>query len=162
MRNKVVRALVAFVVAAIIGYVVATLFSTAANLIRLSAVGAQISFGDAVRTFFFDLRGMAPALDWTKYGSLIIIAFAIAFPVAAVLKRLTLRAEGGIRRIAPILYPLAGATAIGMIHLLSYPKYEVFAFAGARFLGGSIAQCLAGAIGGYLFHLVLKKTEAWA
>src|SRR5690606_30565877 len=104
MRNKVVRALVAFVVAAIIGYVVATLFSTAANLIRLSAVGAQISFGDAVRTFFFDLRRMAPALDWTKYGSLIIISFAIAFPVAAVLKRLTLRAEGGIRRIAPILY----------------------------------------------------------
>lgn len=156
----VVRALIAFLVAASVGYLVATLFFTSANLIRLTAVGAEIGLNDVLRTLFFDLRGMAPSLVWTQYGSLIFIGFAIALPVAALLRRLVLRASPDVQRIAPILYPLAGATAIGMILLLSYPKYEVFAFAGARGVLGCIAQCLAGAIGGYLFHLSFTRMEA--
>jgi hypothetical protein len=155
-----VRALIAFVVAASAGYAMATLFFTSANLIRLSAVGAEIGIADALRTLLFDLRGMAPSFVWTQYGSLIFIGFAIALPVAALLRRLVLSASPGVRRIVPILYPLAGATAIGMILLLSYPKYEVFAFAGARGVLGCIAQCLAGAIGGYLFHLFFTRAEA--
>lgn len=153
------RAPAAFAIAASLGYVVATLFFTAANLIRLGAVGADISFADAVRTFFFDVRGMAPSLVWTQYGSLIFIGFAIAFPVAALLRSLASRSEA-MRSVVPCLYPLAGATAIAVIHLASYPKYEVFAFAGARGVLGSLAQCAAGAIGGYLFQLALSKREA--
>lgn len=159
-RLRAIQILVAFIVAVAVGYIVATIFFTSANLIRLSAVGADISFADALRTWLFDLRGMAPSLVWTQYGSLILIGFAIAFPVAALLRRLTLRGAAGVHWIVPILYPLAGATAVGMILLLSYPKYEVFMFAGARGVFGCIAQCLAGAIGGYLFHLSLRKLEA--
>lgn len=152
------RVLAAFVIAASIGYIVATLFFTTANLIRLGAVGAAISLGDFVRTFFFDLRGMAPSLVWTQYGSLIFIGFAIAFPVAAGLRSLVQRSDV-MRSVAPYLYPLAGATAIAVILLASYPKYEVFAFAGARGTLGSLAQCAAGAIGGFLFQLVMSKRE---
>lgn len=157
---RAIRVLVAFIVAVAVGYIVATIFFTGANLIRLNAVGAEITAADAVRTWLFDLAGMAPSFVWTQYGSLILIGFAIAFPVAALLRRLTMRSSASVQRIAPILYPLAGATAIGMILLLSYPKYEVFMFAGARGVFGCIAQCLAGAIGGYLFHLSLRKMEA--
>ncbi|MFO7305870.1 MAG: hypothetical protein C0P74_010155 [Gammaproteobacteria bacterium] len=152
------RALMAFVLAAIAAYVIATLFFTSANLIRLSAVGAEITVADAVRTFLFDVRGMAPSLLWTQYGSLIFIGFAIAFPVAAVLRRFSMRSEAA-RWIAPTLYPLAGATAIALILILSYQTYEVFAFAGARGVLGSLAQCLAGAVGGYLFQIMLARKE---
>jgi hypothetical protein len=158
-NNLVLRALLAFVIAASVAYVVATLFFTTANLLRLGAVGAQISFSDAMRTFFFDVRGMAPSLVWTQYGSLIFIGFSIALPVAALLRWLASRSDA-TRRIAPYLYPLAGATAIAVILIASYPKYEVFMIAGARGALGSLAQCLAGAIGGYLFHLIATKSEA--
>jgi hypothetical protein len=158
-NNLVLRVLLAFVIATGVGYLVAALFFTAANLIRLGAVGAQISFVDALRTFSFDLRGMAPSLVWTQYGSLIFIGFAIAFPVASLLCWFVARSDA-TRRIAPYLYPLSGATAIAVILIASYPKYEVFMIAGARGVLGSLAQCLAGAIGGYLFHLALTKLEA--
>ena len=83
-----VRALIAFVVAASAWYAMATLFFTSANLIRLSAVGAEIGIADALRTLVFDLRGLAPSFVWTQYGSLIFIGFAIALPIAALLRRL--------------------------------------------------------------------------
>jgi hypothetical protein len=158
VRRRSVHIALSFLLAAAIGYVVATLFFTTANLIRLGAVGAEISFADAVRTFWFDVRGMAPSLVWTQYGSLIFIGFAIALPVAALLEWLALRSQG-MRRIWPILYPLAGAIAIAVILLASYPKYEVYAFAGARGTLGSLAQCAAGAIAGYLFHLFSRNKE---
>ncbi len=159
-RDRLFRVTLAYLLAAAAGYAVASIFFTSANLIRLSAVGAEISFADALRTFLFDMRGMAPSMVWTQYGSLIFIGFAIAFPVAAYLRRVVLRSTGPIRKIAPYLFPIAGATAIAVILLTSYPKYEVFMFAGARGTFGSLAQCLAGALAGYVFHLTLNKREA--
>ncbi len=153
------RTLVAFVVAASVAYICATLFYTTNNLMRLSAVGAEISMADALRTFLFDVRGMAPSLVWTQFGSVIVIGLAIAFSVAAVLRMLASRSDR-TRNIAPILYPLAGATAMAVMLATSYPKYEVFAFPGTRGALGILAQCIAGAIGGYLFHLVLARQEA--
>src|SRR5690606_22723895 len=117
--------------AAIAAYVIATLFFTSANLIRLSAVGAEITVADAVRTFLFDVRGMAPSLLWTQYASLIFIGFAIAFPVAAVLRRFSMRSEAA-RWVAPSLYPLAGATAIGWILILRFQPCARFPLAGGR------------------------------
>ena len=157
-RHRVVRVVVSFVIAAAVGYVVASLFSTTANLIRLSAVGAEISFADAVRTYWFDVRGMAPSVVLTQYGSLVFIGLAIAFSVAAVLRWLALRSSSAIR-IAPILYPLAGATAIAVILIASYPKYEVHMLAGSRGALASAAHCLAGAIAGYLFYVFVRRTE---
>jgi hypothetical protein len=157
-RHRVTRVVLSFVIAAAIGYVVASLFSTTANLIRLSAVGAEISFADAVRTYWFDVRGMAPSVVWTQYGSLVFIGLAIAFPVAAVLRWLALRSSSATR-IAPILYPLAGATAIAVILIASYPKYEVHMLAGSRGALASAAQCLAGAIAGYLFYVFVRRME---
>jgi len=157
-RHRVVRVILSFVIAATLGYVVASLFSTTANLIRLGAVGAEISFSDAVRTYWFDVRGMAPSVVWTQYGSLIFIGLAIAFPVAAVLRWLALRSSSAIR-IVPILYPLAGATAIAVILIASYPKYEVHMLAGSRGALASAAQCLAGAVAGYLFYVFVRRME---
>jgi hypothetical protein len=156
-RHPVVRVVLSFVIAATLGYIAASVFSTSANLIRLGAVGAEISFVDAVRTYWFDVKGMAPSLVWTQYGSLIFIGLAIAFPVAAILRSLALKSSAA--RIAPILYPLAGATAIAVILIASYPKYEVHMLAGSRGALASAAQCLAGAIAGYLFWTLVRRNE---
>lgn len=62
--SRALRALLAYLAAGVAGYIVATLFATCANLINLAEVGARIGAGDAVRTFLFDLWGMAPRFDW--------------------------------------------------------------------------------------------------
>jgi hypothetical protein len=155
--SAILRTLVAFFLAAGVGYVIATLFFTSANLIRLSAVGADIAASDAWRTLLFDLRGMMPTpTTWTNYGSLIFIGFGIAFSVAALL-RLAASRSPSWRHLTPYLFPAAGATAIAVILLAMYPKYEVFMIAGARGIWGSAAQCVAGAIAGYLFQVSLKR-----
>lgn len=156
--QRVVRVILSFVIAAALGYVFASVFSTTANLVRLAAVGAEISFSDAARTYWFDVRGMAPSLLWTQYGSLIFIGLAIAFPVAAALGWLALKSPTA-GRMDFILYPLAGATAIAVILIASYPKYEVHMLAGSRGALASAAQCLAGAIAGYLFWVLIRRNE---
>lgn len=156
--NRMIRVVFAFVVAACAAYVLASMLFTSVNLIRLSEVGAEISATDAMRTIWFDLRGLAPSLLWTQYGSLIFIGLALAFPVAALLRALTVRAN--LAFITPLLYPLAGATAMVMILVLSFQEYEVYAFAGARGLLGNLAQCFAGACAGYLFQTLTSSLEA--
>jgi hypothetical protein len=157
--SRIGRVTVAFPLAACVGYVVAALFVTAANLIRLSAIGADISFGDAWRTAIFDLRGMAPSpRSWTNYGSLIVIGLAIAFPVAAWIRSRAARAKS-IGLLVPLLYPAAGATAIAVVLVSLYQRYEVVAIPGARGVLGFTAQLLAGALAGYLFQVMLSKSE---
>lgn len=152
---NVVRILVAFVLAACVCYVLAIVFATTANLLRLAGIGADITVMDALRTYLFDLYGMAPALQWTRYGTVILIGLAIAFPVAAGLRWLVMRASPE-HAILAWLYPAAGATAIGTSLVLMYQTYEVSAIAGGRGMGFS-AQCLAGAIAGLVFHWMMSK-----
>lgn len=153
MRWQIPRILGAYVLAASGGYLLAVLFFTTANLIRLSAVGAEISAADAIRTLLFDMRGLAPTIfDWTRYGSVIFIGLAIAFPVAAWLRWGYLRMSSAPRRLAPFLLPLGGATAIAVALVAMYPKYEVVPIVGARGPLGFSAQCLAGAFAGFVFQ----------
>ncbi|MFS8640517.1 MAG: hypothetical protein LOD90_06860, partial [Symbiobacteriaceae bacterium] len=104
-----------FILAAGCGYVAASVLFTLANLIRLSGIGAEISAADAWRTILFDLRGMAPSPVELSYGSVIFIGLAIAFTVAAWLRWAASRAATPApRRLAPWLFPLAGATAVAV------------------------------------------------
>lgn len=158
--SRLIRVAIAFVAAGFVGYLLASMLITAVTLIRLSEVGAQLSVADIARTLWFDVCGLAPSLDWTKFGSLIFIGLAIAFPIAALLRYVARQAD--LPAIAPILYPLAGATAMATILVLSYQTYEVYAFAGARGWLGNIAQCFAGACAGFLFQVLIPPSEARA
>jgi hypothetical protein len=156
--SKAVRALLAFVAAGFVGYIVAIVFATSANLINLAGIGARIGIVDVLRTLAFDLWGMTPRFELARYGNVMLIGFAIAFPVAALLRAAVMRA-GGLRRVAPFLYPLAGAVAVGTGLTIMFQQYEVTAVAGARGLG-FWAQCLAGAIAGLVFQRVLLRRSA--
>jgi hypothetical protein len=129
-------------------------FATSANLINLSDVGAQIGLGDALRTYLYDLTHMLPRFEIARYGTVMLIGFAIAFPVAALLRFAALR--GGFGQVAPWLYPLAGAVAIGTGLTIMFYQYEVSAVAGARGLG-FWAQCVAGGIAGFVFQKILVR-----
>lgn len=158
LPSQMLRIALAFAAAFAAGYLVAIVFATSANLINLSEVGAQIGFGDALRTYLYDLAHMLPRFEIARYGTVMIIGFAIAFPVAALLRFAALRV--GFGPVAPWLYPLAGAVAIGTGLTLMFYQYEVSAVAGARGFG-FWAQCVAGAIAGFVFQKVLvRRTDA--
>jgi hypothetical protein len=158
LPKSVARGLLAYLAAAFVGYVVAIVFATSANLINLAGIGARIGFGDALRTYLFDLWGMTPRFtELARYGNVLLIGFAIAFPVAALLQALVWRAGGALERVAPLLYPLAGAVALGTGLTIMFQQYEVTAVAGARGLG-FWAQCAAGAIAGFVFGRVLRRS----
>jgi len=150
------RVLLAYLAAFVACYVLAISFATAANLINLADIGAKLSAGDVVRTWLFDLWGMTPRWELARYGNVMLIAFALAFPVAALLRAGVARIGGGMLRIAALLYPLAGAVAIGTGLTIMYNQYEVTAVAGARGLGFWV-QCLAGGIAGFVFERVFAR-----
>lgn len=146
--------------AALAGYVIAIVFATTANLINLAEVGARFGIGDVVRTYLFDLWGMTPRFtELARYGNVLLIGFAIAFPVAALLRALVLRVGNVGLRIALLLFPLAGAVALGTGLTIMFQQYEVTAVAGARGYG-FWAQCAAGAIAGLVFQRVLDRRPA--
>ncbi len=157
--SNIARAALAYVAAAVVGYSVAILFATTANLINLSEIGARIGFGDAVRTLLFDLWGMTPRFELARYGNVMLIGFAIAFPVAALLRLAARRAGALPARVVLLLYPLAGAVAVGTGLTIMFQQYEVTAVAGARGLG-FWAQCVAGAVAGLVFQLVLSRRSS--
>ena len=49
------RAALAYLAAALTGYLCAITFATGANLINLAWIGADIGIGDVLRTWVFDL-----------------------------------------------------------------------------------------------------------
>jgi hypothetical protein len=149
------RALLAYLAAFVACYVLAIGFATTANLSNLAGIGVKFGLGDIVRTYLFDLWGMTPRWELARYGNVMLIAFAIAFPVAELLRFAAIRA-GTLARIAPLLYPLAGAAAIGTGLTIMFNQYEVTAVAGARGLG-FWAQCLAGGIAGFVFERILAR-----
>jgi len=157
LSGSLSRGLVAYLAAALAGYVLAIVFATSANLINLAGIGARIGVGDALRTYLFDLWGMTPRFtELARYGNVLLIGFAIAFPVAAGVRWLVSRAGSVGPRIAPFLFPLAGAVALGTGLTIMFQQYEVTAVAGARGYG-FWAQCVAGAIAGLVFQRVLLK-----
>lgn len=159
LGSKIIRILIGFFLAAIAGYIVASVFATTANLMRLTDIGVEIPFLDAWRTYVFDLLGMAPTpFAITRYGTVIFIGLAIAFPVAALMRFFASRAQPALQRIVPLLFPAAGATAIGVSLVLMYQQYEVSAVAGGRGLG-FLAQCIAGAFAGYVFQRLLQALK---
>ena len=91
--------------------------------------------------------------------TLLLIGFALAFPVAALLRAGASRAGTAGRYLLPWLYPLAGAVSVGTGLTIMFQQYEVTAVAGARGLG-YWAQCVAGAIAGFIFQRVLMRRSA--
>jgi len=142
----VLRTLFLFLLALAAGTVLVSVANTHVVLQALARAGASIPTGvrlDAIRQ---DLLGFAPTLF-----VLILVGFAIAFPIASLLARLLGR---GWRRLG---FTLAGGAAIAAIMLGITAFYgqvldaTITPVASSRELPGLLTLCLGGAAAGFLF-----------
>ena len=110
----------------------------------------QVPIGKRLLAYGHDLVGMAPTL-----AVVAAVGFAIAFPVAAAAGRF-------LPRWRAIAYPLAGAAAIVAALLLMNAVLGMMPLAGARGPLGLVAQGVAGAVGGYVFGAVSRRSRTAA
>lgn len=143
-----IRRIAAFVGAVVSAYVLGAFASTQMVLNAVSALGVPVGAATRASAVLHDLPGMAPV-----YGPLIVIAFLIAFPVAA----LVMRFVPGPRTLG---YVLAGAVALLAVHLLMPALLGMHMFAATRSVVGVAWQVAAGAVGGYVFgRFRVKRSE---
>ena len=144
-----IRTIGAFLAAVIGTYILGVLFISQGNLANISDMGLAVGFGDRVTTFLHDLTHMTAI-----YLPLVTVSSIIAFPVAAGIIRLT----SGLRLIG---YVSAGFVALIALHLIMKMVLGLTGVAPTRTMIGLLAQGIAGAFGGYLFHILSqKKAEA--
>ncbi len=140
-----------FVVALIptwaVTYVLACVFHSQRVIHALTEVDVKVGLSERLSMSAYDVWGLLPA-----YGSAIALAITLSMAVVALLRRW----------INPSSYPGALLAAIGgamamLVMLLSMqPIMGVTLIAGARETTGVILQCIAGAIGGVVFHYCFK------
>ena len=128
-----------YLLAVLISYILATVFSTQSVIFNLSELDVPVSLGQRLSMTMHDLTGMAGILL-----PVIAAGLGIAFPIAGFLGR-----RSPQRRTA--LYILAGALALLTIHFSMKAAFGVIFIAGARTALGLASQALAGALGGYAF-----------
>lgn len=147
---RFLRLLLAWLAAAALTGIIGSLIQTQFGLAAISALGAPVPVGVRLLTTLHDLAGFAPLLALLAAGG-----FLPAFLVTALL----LRWWPGQR---PLLYPLAGAAAIGTILLLMDATLPITAIGAARSLAGVAALVLAGAAGGLAFARLAPARPARA
>lgn len=140
-----IKTLKAFIPATLLAFVLASVLSTQMILANVQAMGLDVSMGVRFATTLQDLVGMA-----SSYLILITIAFILALPVATWFSR---RSPGR----SAVLYALAGFVAIGVLHFALQAALSIHPVPVTRTLPGLLGQCLAGAAGGWCFHLLRER-----
>lgn len=143
------RALGAYLLAVVVTYVCAAVAATQSVISRLADMGVDVGFALRLQTTMQDTAGMIP------YLLLIAVAFAIAFPVAALVSRF-------LPRWRSLGYPLAGGVAILALHFILNQALNITPVAAARTTVGLAVQALAGVLGGYLCLRMLPRKEPLA
>jgi hypothetical protein len=136
-----------FLIATIFAFVLASLFHSQFVMAELTSVGVNISFNDRLSMSLDDLIGL-----YSTYGVVIAISLLLGFAVAALLmKRFTIPSS--------ILYVTAGGCGIAAALLTMHPILNITFIAGAQSTLGFISQCVAGAMGGWLYINLRKLNE---
>lgn len=136
----ILRLMLAFLMAVVVTSALAAAASTQFVLAELMRLGIEIDIGDRLRMTGQDVIGMGQT-----FVPVVAAGFLVAFAVAALVIRYLLPGW------AVLGYTLAGFTAILAIILIMISVFGLVPIAGARSIGGMLAQCLAGAAGGYVF-----------
>lgn len=147
---RFLRLLLAWLLAAALAAVLGSIVQTQFSLAAIAALGAPVPLGVRLLTTLQDLVGFAPLLALLTAGG-----FLPAFLVAALL----LRWWPAQRRL---LYPLAGAAAMGTILVLMEATLPITAIGAARSLPGVVALVIAGAAGGLAFARLVPARPARA
>ena len=142
-----VRVLSAFVAGVLVTYVTAVMFYTQINLGNLVEMGLTVDFSTRVQAAWHDLLGMT-----TLYLPIITVALLLGFAIAR-----------GVLTWVPQLrtlgYISAGFVAIFAIDFALGLAFQTHPIAVTRTPVGLISQCVAGAIGGYVFSRFSSATK---
>jgi uncharacterized membrane protein YgaE (UPF0421/DUF939 family) len=159
---RILRVLVAFVLAVIATYVIGSALYTQAVLAGLGSVGVDVSIGDRLAVTGQNIVGMTDSAFGgflfgyiSTYPEAIVIGLIVAYTVATPVKLF-------LRPLAPIAYPVAGAVALLAIVYFIQTSLSPGLFAGARGPAGMALQGLAGALGGLVFALLLPRADTAA
>lgn len=128
----------------LVGYILAALTSQFVVLAGLAGLGLDISVSDWLGSLFHAV------LNMPLYLIVILLGFAIAFPIARLAKRF-------LPSLSTIAYPTAGGVAIGTALGLMHAHFGVFPILGAQETYGLFLQILAGAVGGFVFEQLRPK-----
>jgi len=143
------KLVLAYILAVVTAYVAAVLAYTQLNLANVVEMGLPVNLMDRIGAAAHDLIGMA-----SLYLPIIAVALLLAFGFTAIVLRWVpqLRTLGymlaGFVGIFVVDYAL-GALLTGGTHPLAVTRTTV----------GLLSQCVAGALGGYVFVLLLRKPE---
>jgi hypothetical protein len=147
---RVRQAVISYVAAVVVTYVLASVFQSLSVLVAMDQAGADYSAGIWLQIILHDLYGFT-FLGYASYGLGVVIGFFIAMPTAALIHKFS-----GLPRW--FLYPLAGATAMATImYIIKANFYDTTIFPGTRGLSGFSLQLFAGVVGGLIFAKLSKQ-----
>ncbi len=152
MYMYLLRVLLSFLLAVLVGVISATVLHTQFVLARLAALGVEIPFAVRLQTTWHDMVGLGWPKSTMTYGFIIMIGLAIAFAVMSLVRHF-------FSRCNRVLYPVGGALAMATALVAMYPMFEVVLIAGARGPVGFAAQCFAGVLAGSVFAYMLRWSE---
>ena len=131
------RGVTAYTLGVLVAYLVGSVIGTQMILHTVSSMGLEITLSERVGSTVDDLIGLSSSLLPIMAVSLVMSWWACDFVT---------RKSPYLR--SPLLYGLAAAFAIAILHTALNQIFGMDAFAPARSLLGLAGQCLAGAIGG--------------
>ncbi|TLU65082.1 hypothetical protein FE810_09145 [Thalassotalea litorea] len=137
------RLLLPFFASWLLTFTLASLFHSQYVVNQLVKVGVVVEFNDRVNLTVDDWLGLLPT-----YGMIIAIALLIAFFVAGLIAK-------RLNAYRAVLFVLAGIVAFITVLTAIESIMNINVIAGARGWG-FYAQCLAGAIGGFVFTRMKK------
>ncbi len=140
---RLVRSVLAFIVAVLVAGILGTALSTQFVIAGLESVDASVPMAERIDMTFFDLMGMGPI-----YTIVMAIGLLVGFLVAT-----------GLLFVIPLPrwvgYALAGGAAVvTMLFFMQQTFWGTMPIAGARTALGYGAQIAAGALGGVVFALI--------
>lgn len=141
---KFLRPVLAWAMAVVLAVVAGSIIQTQFNLAAIERLGAEVGFGQWLATTGHDLVHFTPT-----YAMLVAIAFAVAWPVAGILKRWWPDQRQW-------LFLLAGFAAILTLILVMNRALPVTGIAATRCSFGTVLLAAAGGLAGWLYARVLK------
>lgn len=140
-----VRIIGGYAAAVLATYVFGAIFISQGNIANVIGMGFEVSVAQRFESMLHDVSNMTDL-----YLPVVAVSFVIALSVAAII----IRFYPGQRLVG---YTLAGFAALIAVHVLVKTVFGISGIAPTRTIVGLLAQGLAGAIGGYVFHLVTAK-----
>ncbi|MBL37999.1 MAG: hypothetical protein CMP07_06280 [Xanthomonadales bacterium] len=142
-----IRVVLGWAIAVFTTVVTGSVIQTQFNMASLTELGVEIGWGERLSATWHDLVNFTPA-----YALLVSIAFAIAWPIAGLLKR-------WLPDQRTMLFALAGFAAIWTMISIMNQALPVTGIAATRSLAGVLALSLCGAAAGWLYTRILPVSE---